>query len=68
MRVAHKLIEPPYRKKRFYLHVRMTGQQVRNGRTVDVETEARGEVFEVRRRAAAVVSEAGKQKLSERSV
>ena len=63
-KLSHKLIEPPYRKRRFYIRVKMCGSQIKDGKAVDVETEARGEVFEVRRRAAPAMSDAKRQRLA----
>lgn len=65
-KLSHRIIEPPYRKKRFYLRAVMYGQQEKkDGVFVDVETEARGEVFEVRRRAAPAMSDHKKRELAQ---
>ena len=62
-KLAPKLLRPPYRKKSFYLSVSVRGKKRLNGTLVDVETASRGEVFEVRRRAAPAMSQSKKEQL-----
>ena len=64
-KIAHKLLETPYRGRRFYLSVSMVGKRRRGDEVVTYKTESRSEAFVVRRRAAAAVSESKKRRMAE---
>lgn len=66
-KLAPKLLQPPYRKKAFYLRVAITGEQRRDGKRVDVRLASRSEVFEVRRRAAPRTAAEKKAKVAARA-